>query len=108
MVRQKQDGQISYSDVAAYLRDVTARRGGYWCFTLAADQSRDGRHRMSVVLERRDDIVLSRCTQHPKREWGYFPSNDHRTLASLLWFLCFKLDNRLDDAETLAQSEMPF
>jgi len=99
---------ITSIDVAKYLEDLTKRRGGYWSFNLAYDRDRDGYFRLSVVLEQRDNVVFSKCVRHPKREWSYYPSSLHGSLTACMWDLCFKLDNRLDGEDKLAQASMPF
>lgn len=107
MSNRSQDGALSFSDVAEYLNDLAARRGGYYCFTVAADKRRDGRRGLSIVLERRDTIVLADCRNHPKRVWYYWPGNQYRTFAACLWGLCFQLDEKLEEAELLKQRELP-
>lgn len=99
---------ITSVDVARYLDDLARRRGGYWSFSLACDRDRERGFRMSVVLERRDDVVYAKCTRHARREWAYYPSNVHSSLAGCMFDLCHRLDNKLDEQERLAQDGMPF
>lgn len=99
---------ITSIDVSKYLEDLTKRRGGYFDVRMSHDRDRSGVYRLSVVLERRDHVVFSKCVNHPKREWAYYPNNVHGSLAGCMYDLCFKLDNRLDEAEQLAQERLPF
>lgn len=99
---------ITSIDVSRYLDDLTKRRGGYWSFTVAGDRGREGGYRLSVVLEQRTDVVLSKCVGHPRREWAYYPSNLHGSLPACMYDLCYRLDNRLDEREKLAQGTLPF
>jgi hypothetical protein len=63
---------------------------------------------LSVVLERREHVVLAKCHNHPKREWAYYPSNLHGSIAGCMYDLCFRLDQKLDEADQLAQDTQPF
>lgn len=108
MPREQSSTGVSFRDVAVYLRDITKRRGGYFSFILAADTSREGQMRLSIVLERRDSVVYSECKNHPLREWAYFPTNDSSTFAGTLLRLCFDIDQRMEARQVEAQSEMPF
>lgn len=99
---------LTSGDVSRYLQDLAKRYGGYWSFALAADVSREGQRRLSVVLEHREHVILAKCNGHPRREWAYYPSNVHGSLAGCMWDLCYRLDNRLAEADQLAQAELPF
>lgn len=105
--RENEQG-VSFTDVARHMRDITSRRGGYVCYSISADKDREGRLRLSVMLEHREHIVLNKCNRHAKRVWAYWPSGEFRTFSGLLLNLCFQLDERLDQDEQLAQAQMPF
>jgi len=99
---------ITSIDVSKYLDDLTKRRGGHWSFTITHDVTREKYARLSLVLEWREHVVLSKCRRHALKEWAHYPSNVHGSLAACMWDLCFKLDNRADENERLAQRAMPF
>lgn len=105
--RENEQG-VSFTDVARYMRELTARNGGYVCFTLSADKSREGNLRLAVMLEHREHIVLDKCTRHAKRVWAYWPAGDFRTFSGMLLGLCYQLDERLAEDDRLAQRTMPF
>ena len=108
MSRTNSDQSVSSKDVAEYLQDLTRRWGGYFSYYGTFDVNRSGQVRLSFVLERREHVVLSQCVAHPRRVWGYFPCDSSRTITGLLFRLCYELDEKLAEAEQLAQSELPF
>lgn len=108
MPREQSIDGVSFRDVAAYLEDLTRRRGGYWCFSISYDLDRDKVLRLTVMLEGRDHVVLDKCVNHPKRHWAHWPDRDSRTFAGLMHRMCYELDERLDERERLVQATMPF
>ena len=99
---------ISFRDVAAYLKELTGRYGGYFSFTISFDVSREAGLRLSIVLERRDHVVLSMCNNHPKKQWEYWPNTKSSTFAGLMFRMCYELDERLGTDDRVAQAKMPF
>lgn len=108
MEGSRNESGISFRDVAECLRDIRSRRGGYLCFTIALADRREGTSDLSVVLEHREHLILSKCQRHAKRVWGSWPSRQHRTFAGLLFELCYRIDAEMDAIEQMTQQGMPF
>lgn len=103
----RNEGGVSFRDVAECLRDIRSRRGGYLCFTIALADRRNGNASLSIVLEHREHVVLAKCSRHARKVWAEWPSTKHRTFAGLLFDLCYRIDAEMDAVEQLAQQSMP-
>lgn len=99
---------VSFRDVEAYLRDIRRRRDGYYSYTVALDDRRDNSGRLSVVLERRSNVILSKCEEHSLKVWETWPTSSCRTFAGLLLKLCYDLDEVMERRVKEDQSELPF
>jgi len=106
--RHENANGVSFRDVADYLRDIRSRRGGYLSYNLSLADRREGDAYLSIVLEHREHVVLSKCQRHAKRVWSHWPNREHRTLAGLLFNLCYRLDEEMDETERMTQQGMPF
>lgn len=108
MIRDRNEGGVSFRDVAGFLAELEKRWGGYWSFTIAGATTREGQLTLSVMLERRDALVYTQCVSHPRRYWGKWPCNDAATFAGLLFLLCNRADSDLDERERSAIAQASF